>query len=79
MENEKTYNRLIELFDQNGARYRLIEHQSEGRTEIVNQMRGHEVSQAAKCIIIMVKFAKKVSKYILCVVPGNAKVNVKAV
>jgi Ala-tRNA(Pro) deacylase len=42
-------------------------------------MRGHPVAQAAKCIIVMVKFGKKVTKFVLAVVPGDARVDLNAV
>lgn len=78
MDNE-TYTKLIELLDQNNAQYRLIDHEPEGRTEIVSPMRGNEVSQAAKCIVVMVKIGKKTTKYILAVVPGDAKVDLNGI
>lgn len=78
MGNE-TYEKLIAFLDEHNAHYRLIDHEPEGRTEIVSPMRGNEVSQAAKCIVIMVKIGKKVTKYVLAVVPGDAKVNLNAV
>jgi Ala-tRNA(Pro) deacylase len=79
MASEDMYNRLIALLDQNGAHYRLIDHASEGRTEIVSPMRGNPLSQAAKCIILMVKIGKKVTKYVLAVIPGDARVDLAAV
>lgn len=78
MDNE-TYTKLIELLNQHKAQYRLIDHEPEGRTEIVSPMRGNKVSQAAKCIVIMVKIGKKVTKYVLAVVAGDAKVNLNAI
>ena len=76
---EDTYTKLIKFLDENGAQYRLIDHEPEGRTEIVSPMRGNEVSQAAKCIVVMVKITKKDKKYILAVVPGDAKVDLNAI
>jgi len=38
-------------------------------------MRGNALSQAAKCIVLMVKLGKKVTKYVLGVVPGDARVD----
>jgi len=76
---EDMYSRLIEYLEQHGAGYRLIDHPPEGRTEIVSPMRGNALSQAAKCIILMVKIGKKVTKYVLSVVPGNARVNMNAI
>ena len=74
-----TYSRLIALLDEHHAHYRLIEHEPEGRTELVSAMRGNELSQAAKCIVLMVKIGKKVTRYMLAVVPGDAKVDLQAV
>ncbi|HZS45702.1 MAG TPA: YbaK/EbsC family protein [Blastocatellia bacterium] len=79
MDQTDSYSRLIELLDQNGATYRLIDHPAEGRTEIVSGMRGNDVSKAAKCIILIVKQGKKVTRYVLAVVPGDARVNLNAV
>lgn len=79
MTTSETYNKLIAFLDQNGAQYRLIDHPPEGRTEIVSPMRGNKVSQAAKCIVIMVKIGKKEKKYILGVVPGDARIDLNAI
>src|SRR5437868_7502622 len=76
---EDTYTRLIALLNQHGAQYRLIDHAPEGRTELVSAVRGNRLSQAAKCIILMVKLGKKVTRYVLAVVPGDAKVDLQAV
>src|SRR5689334_5062674 len=73
------YTQLIALLDQHNAQYRLIDHASEGRTELVSVMRGNRLEQAAKCIILMVKLGKKVTKFILAVIPGDAKVDLQAV
>ena len=72
MTSTSTYTRLITFLDQRGARYRLIDHPPEGRTEAVSPMRGNALSQAAKCIVLMVKIGKKVTRYVLGVVPGDA-------
>jgi len=79
MASEDTYIQLITFLQQHGVPYRLIDHAPEGRTEIVSPMRGNRLSQAAKCIVLMVKIGKKVTRYILAVVPGDAKVDLQAV
>ncbi len=58
MTSTSTYTRLIAFLDQRDARYRLIDHPPEGRTEAVSPMRGNALSQAAKCIVLMVKIGK---------------------
>ncbi len=76
---EDAYTRLLALLDQQEIPYRLIEHAPEGRTELVSAMRGNTLSQAAKCIVLMVKLGKKVTRYVLAVVPGDARVDLAAV
>jgi Ala-tRNA(Pro) deacylase len=78
-EKKDTYERLIELLGEHKATYRLLNHEAEGRTDIVSEMRGHHPAQAAKCIIVMVKIGKKVTKYVLGVVPGDKRINLGAV
>jgi len=74
-----TYSQLTAFLDEHGAQYRLIDHAPEGRTEIVSPMRGNALSQAAKCIVLMLKIGKKVTKYVLAVIPGDARVGLNAV
>ena len=74
-----TYTRLIELLEQHGVPYRLIDHAPEGRTDLVSAMRGHDPEVAAKCMVVMVKVGKKVTRHVLAVVPGNARVDLNAI
>lgn len=71
----EAYDRLIELLDTNKASYRLIDHAPEGQTDRVSALRGHPVEAAAKCIVLIVKIGKKTSRFVLAVVPGNARVD----
>jgi Ala-tRNA(Pro) deacylase len=79
VDQDSTYTRLIALLDEHGATYRLIDHAPEGKTEIVSPMRGNALREAAKCLIIMAKVGKKVTKYVLVVVPGDRRLNLMAV
>jgi Ala-tRNA(Pro) deacylase len=74
-----TYDRLIDLLESSGARFRLIDHAPEGRTELVSPMRGHPTASAAKCMIVMVKIGKKTKRFFLAVVPGDERVDVNAI
>ncbi|MEV6307387.1 YbaK/EbsC family protein [Streptomyces sp. NPDC051840] len=69
------YARLVSLLDGIGARYRVIDHAPEGRTEEVSLLRGHPVAQGAKCLVVMVKTGKRTKRYFLAVVPGDARVD----
>jgi len=73
------YTRLIADLDRAGARYRLLDHAPEGRTDLVSALRGNDIAHAAKCLVIMVKIGKKQSRYVLAVTPGNARVDLAAV
>jgi len=73
------YGKLLELLDGHHAHYRLIDHPPEGRTEIVSGFRGNAPAQAAKCILLMLKIGKKVTRHVLCVVPGDSKLDFAAV
>ena len=73
------YEKLVSLLDREGASYRLIEHAPEGRTERVSAMRGHAASEAAKCMVLMVKMGKKVTRFVLAVVPGDRRVDIEAI
>jgi Ala-tRNA(Pro) deacylase len=75
---DTAYAKLVALLDGGGARYELIDHAPEGRTELVSPLRGNELSQAAKCIVVMVKLGKKAKRHVLAVVPGDARVDLDA-
>ena len=79
MPSHETYTQLINYLDQHGASYRLIDHPPEGRTDLVSPMRGNSLAQAAKCIILLVKIGKKVTRYVLGVVPGDMRIDLAAV
>ncbi|MGW7467182.1 YbaK/EbsC family protein [Streptomyces xantholiticus] len=79
MSEDDMYDKLIALLDEHGAVYRVIEHGPEGATEAVSALRGNDLTQAAKCIIVMVKVGKKVTRYALAVVPGDKRVDLAAI
>jgi len=79
MAESTAYDLIVELLDRERARYTIIDHESEGRTEIVSAMRGNVLRDAAKCIILLVKIGKKLTRFVLAVVPGDSKVDLEAV
>jgi Ala-tRNA(Pro) deacylase len=78
-EEFETYAHLMTWLDSQSIPFRLMEHAPEGRTELVSQMRGNSLSAAAKCIVLLVKIGKKITRYVLVVVPGDRKVDLQAV
>src|SRR6478609_3907871 len=79
LRDDGTYASLIAMLDDGGARYRLIDHQPEGRTEAVSMIRGHGLSQAAKCMVLRIRLSKKSRRYVLAVVPGDRRVDLNLV
>ncbi|MDF3290686.1 MULTISPECIES: YbaK/EbsC family protein [Streptomyces] len=71
----RVFDRLVALLDEHGAAYQVIEHEAEGRTDVVSTLRGNPLSQAAKCVVMRVKLTKKKSHYVLAVVPGDRRVD----
>lgn len=79
MADPDLYEKLVNMLTENGAQFRVIEHPEEGQTEAVSQLRGHALHAAAKCIVVMVKQGKKTTKYVLAVVPGDARVSLPSI
>jgi Ala-tRNA(Pro) deacylase len=79
MPDNDTYQRLINLLDSTATAYKLIDHEPEGTTETVSELRGHPVSEAAKCLILIVKTDRRVTRYVLAVIPGDRRVDLNAI
>src|SRR6185503_16239735 len=67
------------LQDREGAAYRVIEHQPEGRTELIAQIRGNRLEQAIKSIVIQVRLRKKENIYCLANVPGDCRIDLEGI
>jgi Ala-tRNA(Pro) deacylase len=70
---------LCMLLDREGAVYRVIEHQPEGRTELIAQIRGNRLEQAIKSIVIQVRLKKKEHIYCLANVPGDCRIDLEGI
>ncbi len=73
------HERLKNLLDREGAVYRVVEHEAEGRTEHIARIRGNRVEQAVKSIVVMIRFGKKEPRFALANVPGDCRVDLKAI
>ncbi|MFD8142288.1 YbaK/EbsC family protein [Streptomyces sp. NPDC059708] len=72
------YGKLLDLLDSHQARYRLIDHPAEGRTDLASLLRGHRLEEAAKCMVVRVSITKRTGMYVLAVVPGDRQVDMDA-
>jgi Ala-tRNA(Pro) deacylase len=73
------HERLVELLESEGAAYRVVEHEPEGRTELIAKIRGNRLEQAIKSMVVQVRFGKKDNRYFLANVPGDCRVDFDAI
>ena len=66
------FQRLVTLFDENHARYRVIEHISAGRSEEVAKIRGTKIEQGAKALVCHVK-GNGIKQHVLAVLPAHRR------
>jgi len=70
---------LVELLDSENATYRVIEHEPEGRTDVIAKIRGNRIEQSIKSIVLQVRLSKKENIYCLANVPGDCRIDFKGV
>ena len=68
---------LTALLEANAARFRVIEHPAEGRSDLVAQLRGTAPGQGAKAMLCRSKDGDPA--YALVVLPGDRKLDFKLV
>jgi Ala-tRNA(Pro) deacylase len=69
------HKQLCELLDQEGATYRVLEHEPEGRTEMIAKIRGNRIEQSIKSIVVQVRLNRKENLYCLANVPGDCRID----
>ncbi len=69
------HTQLRALLDRNGASYRVIEHEPEGRTEVIAKIRGNRIEQSIKSMVLQVRLTKKENIYCLANIPGDCRVD----
>ena len=66
---------LTELLNREGATYRVIEHEPEGRTEMIAKIRGNRIEQSVKSMVVQVRLNRKENIYCLANVPGDCRID----
>ncbi len=66
---------LTELLNGEGATYRVVEHEPEGRTEMIAKIRGNRIEQSIKSIVVQVRLNRKENIYCLANVPGDCRID----
>ena len=69
------HEQLCALLDKEGASYRVIEHEPEGRTEMIAKIRGNRIEQSIKSIVVQVRLNRKENIYCLANVPGDCRID----
>src|SRR5215203_273186 len=69
------HEQLCALLDKEGAVYRVIEHEAEGRTELIAQIRGNRIEQSIKSMTLQVRLNRKENIYCLANVPGDCRID----
>ena len=73
------HGQLCALLNREGAAYRVITHEAEGRTEFISKIRGNRVEQAIKSMVVQVRMTRKENLYYLANVPGDCRVDFDAI
>jgi len=66
---------LTELLNSEGATYRVVEHEPEGRTEMIAKIRGNRIEQSIKSMVVQVRLNRKENIYCLANVPGDCRID----
>jgi Ala-tRNA(Pro) deacylase len=69
------HQRLCDLLGREGAPYRVIEHDPEGRTEVIARIRGNRIEQSIKSIVVQIRLNRKENIYCLANVPGDCRID----
>ena len=73
------FDRLVELLNEAKAKFRVIEHEPEGRSEKISVIRGNRPEQAAKAMVLDVRGGGGGRRSVLAILPGNRKLDFNAV
>lgn len=74
-----TYEKLIAQLEQHQTNFRVVEHEAIGQTDVISEIRGNDLNQAAKAMVLEVTMPEGAeSRYLLAIVPGDCKINFKS-
>ena len=65
-----THRQLISLLSDQGAKYRVVEHEAVGKCEAVSEIRGTDLGQGAKALVCKVK-GNGVKKHVLAILAAD--------
>jgi Ala-tRNA(Pro) deacylase len=71
----EVHEQLRALLDGEGASYRVIEHEPEGRTEVIAKIRGNRIEQSIKSMVLQIRLTRRENLYCLANIPGDCRVD----
>jgi Ala-tRNA(Pro) deacylase len=74
-----TYDRLVGFLKDSALKYRIMDHAPEGQTARASTLRGHPLNQAAKCMVVEVRGSTTGIEYVLAVIPGDRRVDLRSI
>jgi len=73
------FDRLVALLSDAKAKFRVIEHEAEGRSEAISVIRGNRPDQAAKAMVLDLRGGGGGKRHVLAILPGSRKLDFVAV
>jgi Ala-tRNA(Pro) deacylase len=73
------HEQVLKLLNDGHAAYRIVEHEPEGRSEIIAKIRGNRPEQSLKAIVVSLRGGGGEGKrYAMAIVPGNRRVDMRS-
>ena len=73
------FDKLVALLTDAKAKFRVIEHKAEGKSEAISLIRGNRPDQAAKAMVLDVRGGGGGKRPVLAILPGSRKLDFAAV
>jgi Ala-tRNA(Pro) deacylase len=73
------FDQLVALLTDAKAKFRVIEHEAEGKSEAISAIRGNRPDQAAKAMVLDVRGGGGGKRPVLAILPGSRKLDFAAV
>ena len=73
------FDKLVALLADAKAKFRVIEHEAEGRSEAISVIRGNRPDQAAKAMVLDLRGGGGGRRHVLAILPGSRKLDFGAV
>ncbi len=73
------FDKLVVLLSEAKARFRVIEHEAEGKSAEISVIRGNRPDQAAKAMVLDVRGGGGGRRHVLAILPGSRKLDFAAV